>query len=399
MNKNNVAIDYLRAFVVVLVLAHHSALAYVSFAPHAVKAFASEPHLWAAFPVVDSQHWRGLDLLVVFNDTYFMALMFLLSGLFVWHSLMRKGSAQYLADRSLRLGVPFVVAVALLNPLAYYPAYVLSGADPALGAYARECLTLGYWSHGPSWFIAVLLALDILIALLHKIYPRWFDTLGKLSAHTDLRPARYIFGLIGISIVTYAIGYFTFGPNPNRWLSFGPFTIQASRILLYPTYFLAGVGLGIGGVDRGLLARDGKLSRRWPMWLAAAILSFVAFLIFSLKLMSAGAAGSLALRGMYDAAFALCCGASCFFMLAIFVRFVNRRLRLADSVSANAYGMYLLHYIFVIWTQYALLGTNLPALVKFLIVLMTTLVLSWGTTAAFRRGVTWPRSGQLTSKT
>src|SRR5215467_13007348 len=45
----------------------------------------------------------------MFNDTFFMALMFLLSGLFVWPSLERKGSARFLRDRTLRLGVPFAV--------------------------------------------------------------------------------------------------------------------------------------------------------------------------------------------------------------------------------------------------------------------------------------------------
>ena len=51
-----------------------------------------------------------------------MALMFLLSGLFVWPSLERKGGARFLRDRVLRLGVPFAVAAGILMPLAYYAA-------------------------------------------------------------------------------------------------------------------------------------------------------------------------------------------------------------------------------------------------------------------------------------
>ena len=88
----NVAIGYLRAFVTVLVVAHHAALAYHPFAPAPIASLIAEPRLWPAFPVVDAQRWSGFSLLVGFNDAFFMSLMFFLSGLFVWKSLERKGS-------------------------------------------------------------------------------------------------------------------------------------------------------------------------------------------------------------------------------------------------------------------------------------------------------------------
>jgi hypothetical protein len=116
----NVAIGYLRAFVTVLVVAHHAALAYHPFAPAPIASLIAEPRLWQAFPVVDAQRWSGFSLLVGFNDTFFMSLMFFLSGLFVWKSLQRKGSGAFLRNRTLRLGLPFVVVAAFVAPLAYY---------------------------------------------------------------------------------------------------------------------------------------------------------------------------------------------------------------------------------------------------------------------------------------
>ena len=35
-----------------------------------------------------------------------------------------------------------------------------------------------------------------------------------------------------------------------------------------------------------------------------------------------------------------------------------------DSLSANAYGMYIVHYLFVVWLQFALLNAALPAVGK-----------------------------------
>ncbi len=59
-----------------------------------------------------------------------------------------------------------------------------------------------------------------------------------------------------------------------------------------------------------------------------------------------------------------------------------------DRLKQNAYGMYLIHYGFVVWLQYALLGLELPAILKGVIVFGGTLFFSWSITAAIRRAPT-----------
>src|SRR3954451_17804774 len=105
------ALGYLRAFLVVLVVAHHAAIAYHPYAPPPNSSILTQPRWWQAFPIVDTQRWSGFALLTGFNDVFFMSLMFFLSGLFVWNSIDRKGITKFLRDRVMRLGVPFVVAV------------------------------------------------------------------------------------------------------------------------------------------------------------------------------------------------------------------------------------------------------------------------------------------------
>jgi surface polysaccharide O-acyltransferase-like enzyme len=86
-----------------------------------------------------------------------------------------------------------------------------------------------------------------------------------------------------------------------------------------------------------------------------------------------------------DFTFVLSCAASGFAFMALFVRFAKTRSKLWDSLSENAYGMYLIHYAFVSWLQYALLKAALPAVAKGGIVFLATALLSWGATAALRR--------------
>ena len=65
--------------------------------------------------------------------------------------------------------------------------------------------------------------------------------------------------------------------------------------------------------------------------------------------------------------------------------FAQLRSRVLDSLKSNAYGMYLIHYLFIVWLQFAMLATNLPAILKAAVVFAGTLALSWAATAALRQ--------------
>lgn len=393
MTDRNLALDYLRAFVTVLVLAFHSFIAYGVYIPSSAARFDTKPYLWGPFPIVDRERWLGFDLFIVFNDIFFMSLMFLLSGLFVWPSLVRKGSGRFLRDRVLRLGLPFAVVVTFLMPLAYYPAYRVTGADPDFSAYWGQWLALDYWPFGPCWFVALLLAFACVAAGLFRFDSRWGNALGRLSSFAWGRPTAYFLGLVVVSVLAYLPLRLAFGPT--QWFVFGPFGVQASRLLLYAVYFFAGVGIGAYGMERGLLASDGQLARRWVAWLVAALLLYA--LVVASMILSRAAGGetptswqtlgpaSLGWQIAIGLAFVLSCGASGFFFLALFVRFVGDRGHVLDSLRDNAYGMYLIHYVFVVWLQYSLLHQTWPAILKAAIVFAGTLLLSWSTIAAIRR--------------
>ena len=89
-------------------------------------------------------------------------------------------------------------------------------------------------------------------------------------------------------------------------------------------------------------------------------------------------------RNRWISSFVLACFTNSFAVLGLVVRFAGRRLLVLDTLKRDAYGLYLVHYVFVVWLQYALLAAGLLAVVKGAIVFCSTLLLSWGTIAAVR---------------
>jgi glucans biosynthesis protein C len=120
MFQVSLALRNLRGLAILLIVAFHCLSAYIVNQPAHPPPFDLAPYEWRAIPIVDSERWLGFDLFCAFQFLYLMQLMFFLSGLFVWPSLLRRGGRQFVGHRLVRLGVPFVVGAYLVMPLAFY---------------------------------------------------------------------------------------------------------------------------------------------------------------------------------------------------------------------------------------------------------------------------------------
>ncbi len=366
-----------------LVLAHHSVLAYLKAAPSPAKSLLAPPESWRAFPVVDPHaHWAGFNLFFGFNDAFFMSLMFFVSGLFVWSSLRRKGARTFARDRLIRLGIPFLAAAIIVAPIAYYPAYLQSGGRGFV-SFVHAWISLGDWPAGPAWFIWMLLAFDLVAAAMFAVIPDFGDALVRLASNTRAHPIRFFLLITAVSFAVYTPMIFIY--SAEYFSSIGVFQFQTSRLFHYAIYFLAGIGVGAYGMDRGLVASDGFLARHWGRWVAWGLVAFFLSAIFFFVSLANPDAVSPALLGVLNGGvYAITCASLSFAFLALFVRFANHRRWIWDSLSANEYAMYLLHYMFVAWLQFVLLSFALPAIGKGALVFAAVLLLSWGTSAALR---------------
>jgi peptidoglycan/LPS O-acetylase OafA/YrhL len=363
-SPRRIGFDYLRGFVIVMVVLYHTMMAYCTFGH-----FNPQHYRWSSAPIVDPQRWRGFDIAVLFNDSYFMPLMFLLSGLFVRPSLGRKGARAYLLDRLRRLGVPFALAVLTIMPLAFYASYRMTGAAHGFGAFWLQTVTEGPWPAGPPWFIAVLFGFDVVAVATRPLWVR-LDWSRLDWSRLDWSRVGGSFWLLGaVTLASLLPLLLRFGTY--LWFSWGPFSIQASRILLYSAYFLVGAAAGPG------LRVEG---RRTVILAAALFLPLLAEQTGELRM--PGLLSPSTWLVLYGVTLALFCTAATRALLALFARF-QRRSPIWDSLSANSYGIYLVHYVFVLWGQYALVDSKIGAILKAAAVFVAALGLSWGCSAAW----------------
>jgi hypothetical protein len=275
-----------------------------------------------------------------------------------------------------------------------YCAVLLELHDPNIGfaAFWWNTVSVGPWMIGPAWFVWVLLALDVIAAIVYYTLSGWVEAIGKLSLESFGRPALFFWALLIASVIVYVPAVLYFGAS--RWFAVGPVAVQASRILLYLLYFFAGCGVGAASLDRGLLAGDGEMARRWPVWLTATIASYgciVALIYIKHAVLPDVNHQPFWWQLAYAMAFVSYSAAQTFNIIALFLRFDNDGKSILDPLRDSAYGIYLIHYVPVLWLQYLLFGMSfgpfdqLTAIIKAVIVLIATLALSWAATAALRK--------------
>ncbi|MEU8322272.1 acyltransferase [Nonomuraea sp. NPDC048881] len=136
------AVDNLRVLLTALVVAHHVAVTYGNI-----------PLWYYTEPAADPSG-TALDILVVFDQAFFMGFFFLVSGFFTPGSHDRKGGRAFVRDRLVRLGVPLLVFLLLLRPL-------LTIGEHGMPFWKWYIVS---WDPGPMWFVEVLIVFALLYA-------------------------------------------------------------------------------------------------------------------------------------------------------------------------------------------------------------------------------------------
>ncbi|MBT66545.1 MAG: acyltransferase [Synechococcus sp. NP17] len=253
--------DQIKALMIALVIVFHVALELRWTLLGVLIPNGGSPH-----PLFDAvvENW-----LVITLNTFFMCMLFLLSGYFVPRSVHKKGIARYLKDRLLRIGVPFLFGLLLINPASVLLARL--SPDSPWGNLAWS--ELPFNRLGVLWFLVVLFAFDL-------FYCAWIRLRGDHFAIDTSFPTPKQRSWL-ISAVVLAMIELVMAMQTDLWaaLSRSPFDGLASQGMHIFTYaFLFFLGCK-ASFHRWLERLDAHLVVRWFRFSVVLALSLLAITI------------------------------------------------------------------------------------------------------------------------
>jgi glucan biosynthesis protein C len=356
-------LDHLRATLVALVVVHHVALIYGAIAPF----YYLEP------PFDDPLAYTVLGVFALTNQAWFMGTLFLLAGFFTPGSFDRRGASAFVRTRLIRLGIPLLVGMFVLIPLAaigffLMPASITGIDAPLTWAAYPELVGLG-----PLWFIAMLLVFD-----LGYVGYRWLARgRGMPRNAQDAFPGSPAIGLfvLGLAVASYL------------WRMVVPLGQDVDVVLpalAFPTIaylpqYLSLFVLGIVARRRGWLD---------ALPLSAGVVGFVAVLAAMVLLFPVALTGRpFAVEFIPDAvfqgggtwqsaAYALWDSIVAVGMSLAAITFFRARFSgtsaLGTLAAQNSYAVYVIHATLLVYIAYALRDLSLPALLMFVVVSVIT---------------------------
>jgi glucans biosynthesis protein C len=357
-------IDNLRVALTMLVIVHHLAITYGVVAPW----YYVEPPENDLVTLI-------LLVFVLANQAYFMGLFFLISGYFTPGSYARRGARSFLAERFVRLGIPIVLFVFVLGPLATIPAfeYINSIAAPGeeMSYAALYRVSLGV---GPLWFLEVLL----FFALFYALWRRFRRNEGGSQAqHTRTESNPPSVRAIALFALGLALATFVW----RIWVPLG----YSLPLMGLPTpshlpQYIALFGMGILAYrHKWLMSITRSVGRRG---MAVAVGSLVVLMIVALADLEGfltNFAGGLQwhafVYALWEAIF--CVGIS-LGLITFFRERVNGQGSVARFLSTHAYTVYIIHAPVIVGLAYALQGIELQPLLKFVVVSLIAVPLCFG---------------------
>ena len=139
---------------------------------------------------------------LTFTQGYFMGILFFIAGHFIPASYDRKGFRKFIKDRLVRLGVPTVFYIFIINPIITDVIMGFMDSHSFFQDYAKNITSLRFIGDtGPLWFTFALLAFTVFYAVFRKI------VFIKVNARKDKVPgtAKIIALALFIGVCTFCV--------------------------------------------------------------------------------------------------------------------------------------------------------------------------------------------------
>jgi len=354
-------LDNLKVALTILVIAHHAG-----------QAYGPTGGWW---PIQEATRAPVLGPFFTVNRSFFMSLFFMISGYLMVMDYDLKGPGEFVKRRLLRLGVPALVFALCMIPLQFY----VFGEPPA------DWRSLD-WSSvinvGHLWYIEHLL----LFSLCYALGRTFWKGRGPV-AEAERKSPGYLAVLAFALALAVASAVIRIWYPIDRWVN----------LLGFMRVALADVPRDLSFFIIGAVAYRHDWFLRFPtgagrVWLGVGVVAAASWYAYALGLRQVFPVSGMAMGVVYPIWEALLCCGMCIGLLVLFREKVDLQGRLLSAMARNQYAAYVVHVSVLILIQYAVAGIHWPPLVKFALVVLvgvplTFLFSDWIRQPAFMRKV------------
>jgi surface polysaccharide O-acyltransferase-like enzyme len=345
-------LDNLRTFIIFMVILFHAGGVYEASG------------FWASFWIVDDPATNDLVwFLNTIIDIFVMPIMFFIAGYLVPMSLKNKNEWAFLKSRFKRLIIPWIIAVLTLIPL-YKVIFLYSRNLPQ-----ESWTTYFHFSNGNIsgqgwlWFLPVLFTFNMLYLLISKTNIR--------IPNISLKGAVFGTFLIGF-VYSVSIGIL-FGFR--NWTHTPLIDFENERLLMYFMIFL----LGALSFRNKVFEEKPKSKKLYILVSSTAwipIMIYIFFLLIPLFAPDGSLISPLVDRLIVWLSFYLSLLCLMYVLIETFWRYIDKTGKIWNELNKNSYGVYIIHVIVLGVIAFLLLNTTIPSLLKYLILAVSTFVVS-----------------------
>ena len=357
-----VFIDNLRLLLTVLVVAHHAA-----------QPYGPTGGDW---PLFNLDRAAILGPFFAVNAAFFMGLFFFISGYFLPAAGDRKGLKRLLQDRLRRLGLPVLfLALIVFPPILYWLASPPISFPAFLGqVYVKQReIEVAHL-----WFLLHLLGYIALYAV-------WRSVFQRRSLRPINPPGHHLIVVywLSLSLVTFLVRIHY---PIDRWVNLLGFV--PAELAHLPQYGSLWV-LGILAYRHHWLGQ--MPTARGMTWLRVGLGTGLLRYLYSvsrtrLALPELIAGGGFDWRSLVWSSWeALICVGLCLGLLILFREYCNAQNKWLKRLSANAYGVYLIHLLVILYCQFVVADWAIGPLAKLGLVMAVGTPICFALSALLRR--------------
>lgn len=363
MQKRLYFLDNLRTVLIFLVVLIHAGIVY-------------EPILESTWIVTDPAKSSGIGIIRMYMDLFVMFIMFFISGYFIPTSIKNNTSQEFVISKIKRIIVPWAIAVLTLIP-AYKVIFLYSRGLPQaewftyFHFFKSNSGNFSFFADYPNqswlWFLPVLFIFQVVYLGILKT--------KLLSISISLKNAVILLFIVGI-----AYSMIISLTQLTGWFNSVVLHFQRERLLIYFMSFL------LGSLCYKLKIFE-SFQKNKKHYIIANVLISVSITIYTLVALNLFFnmvspdrnyffISSTVDRVIYYASGILTMLNFLYILIYVFRFSFNKEYKLLGRLNMYSYSVYIIHIVIMGLIALVLLNLQMPALLKYGLLTVTTLAIS-----------------------